>query len=67
VCYNLSVPKLAKQQKRDSVLFVRVSPSEHAQVLRAAAKRGLSGSTFIRMILLERLAKEDKARRGTRR
>jgi hypothetical protein len=35
-----------------------VSPSEHAQVLRAAAKRGLSGSTFIRMILLEQLARE---------
>jgi predicted DNA binding CopG/RHH family protein len=52
--------KQQKQQKRDSVLFVRVSPSEHAQVRRAAAKHGLSGSTFIRMILLEYLAREAK-------
>lgn len=46
---------------RDAVVYVRLPNEDRDRIAKAAAEKGLNVSTYVRMVLVERLAsKKDK-------
>ena len=51
--------KSAKRKgNRDAVVYVRLPDEDRERIAGAAAKRGLNVSTYVRMVLVERLLAE---------
>jgi predicted DNA binding CopG/RHH family protein len=50
------VAKKRSTRKRDAVVYVRLPNEDRDRIAEAAAEKGLNVSTYVRMVLVERLA-----------
>lgn len=59
--------KHAKPENRDAVVYVRLPNEDRERIAAAAAERGLNVSTYVRMVLVERLLAERPKRKTAKR